>query len=47
MPREIIVGAGVEGSSSDGSHAAATVVTITGEVDVEAATLSGRVLDVS
>ena len=44
---DIVVGDRVDGSSSDGGTATATVITITGQVDAETNTLSGQVLSVS
>jgi uncharacterized repeat protein (TIGR01451 family) len=43
---DIVVGDHAAGSSSDGSTATATVITITGYVDSGANTLSGQVMDV-
>jgi len=44
---DIVVGDRVDGSSSDGSVATATVITITGQVDTEANTLGGQVFGVN
>jgi len=46
QPPDIVVGDRVDGLSSDGSSGMASVIAITGQVDANANTLTGQVLDV-